>query len=112
MGGVTAPVAGSMRRPACTAWVSILIRILYPDGARNLFRPEASKYARVIMLSRVTPRFCCLLALGAAMLAAAAPDLAQARKLYRHTDYDGSLKVLLPISPKDGATYLLIGQNY
>jgi tetratricopeptide (TPR) repeat protein len=54
-----------------------------------------------------------ILALGAAcVLTAAAADLALARKLYSFTNYDASLKILLPIAQKDGPTYLLIGQNY
>ena len=58
-------------------------------------------------------RFRYLLALGAAsILSAATPDLAQARKLYSYTNYDASLKILLPLPAKDGAAYLLIGQNY
>src|SRR6185312_15536589 len=43
---------------------------------------------------------------------AAAAELAQARKLYSYTDYEGSLKILLPIAEKDGPAWLLIGQNY
>jgi Flp pilus assembly protein TadD len=39
-------------------------------------------------------------------------DLAQARKLYSFTNYEASLKILLPMAQKDGPTYLLIGQNY
>jgi tetratricopeptide (TPR) repeat protein len=58
-------------------------------------------------------RSCYLLVLGAAaVLSAATPDLAQARKLYSYTNYDASLKILLPMAAKDGAAYLLIGQNY
>jgi tetratricopeptide (TPR) repeat protein len=54
-----------------------------------------------------------ILALSAAcVLTAAAADLAQARKLYSFTNYEASLKILLPIAQKDGPMYLLIGQNY
>lgn len=64
------------------------------------------------MIRKLT-RFCCLLVLGAASVpGAATPDLAQARKLYSYTNYEASLKILLPLAAKDGATYLLIGQNY
>jgi tetratricopeptide (TPR) repeat protein len=70
----------------------------------------------VIMPLRVTrklTRLFCLLTLGAAsMLCAATADLAQAKKLYSYTDYDSSLKVLLPMAAKDGPAWLLIGQNY
>jgi tetratricopeptide (TPR) repeat protein len=39
-------------------------------------------------------------------------DLERAQKLYRFTDYTGSLKILLPMPNKDGAVDLLIGKNY
>jgi tetratricopeptide (TPR) repeat protein len=39
-------------------------------------------------------------------------DLERAQKLYRFTDYTGSLKILLPMPNKDGAVHLLIGKNY
>ncbi len=39
-------------------------------------------------------------------------ELERARKLYSYTDYDGSLKILLPLANKDSATWLLIGQSY
>ena len=45
-------------------------------------------------------------------LGAGAADLEKARKLYSYTDYQGSLKILLPIPNKDGAAYFLIGQDY
>lgn len=31
---------------------------------------------------------------------------------YQRTDYDGALKILLPLPAKDGATYALIGKSY
>ncbi|MCL5743312.1 MAG: hypothetical protein M1541_05190, partial [Acidobacteria bacterium] len=43
---------------------------------------------------------------------AATPNLEQANKLYSYTDYEGSLKVLLPQKDKDAATLHLIGKNY
>ncbi len=46
------------------------------------------------------------------LLAAPATMLEQARKLYRETDYDASLKILAAIQPKDGPVYSLIGLNY
>jgi tetratricopeptide (TPR) repeat protein len=46
------------------------------------------------------------------MLQAASPDLQKAKELYGHTDYEASLKLLLPMQAKDGAAWLLIGQNY
>src|SRR5438132_1323625 len=64
------------------------------------------------MPSRVT-RSVGIFVMGAAsVFAAAAADLAPARKLYSFTNYEASLKLLQPIAQKDGATYLLIGQNY
>ncbi|HTQ56911.1 MAG TPA: tetratricopeptide repeat protein [Bryobacteraceae bacterium] len=45
------------------------------------------------------------------LFAAPASDLDQARKLYHETNYDASLKLLQAMEPKDGAVYLLIGQN-
>ena len=39
-------------------------------------------------------------------------DLDEARKLYQFTDYQGSLKILQTIEPKDGPVYALIGQNH
>ena len=51
--------------------------------------------------------------LGVSSLLAASPaDLEHARKLYSKTDYDGSLKILQAIDPKDSPVYELIGQNY
>jgi len=52
-----------------------------------------------------------LLALAGAV-PAASPELDKARKLYNSTDFDGSLKVLLAIQPKDGAVWELIGRNH
>ncbi len=48
----------------------------------------------------------------ALLLAAAGPDLENARKLYDLTEFEASLKVLLPAPQKDAAVYELIGRNY
>ena len=45
------------------------------------------------------------------LLAASPAELEHARKLYRYTDYSGSLQVLAAIQPKDGPVYALTGQN-
>ncbi len=45
------------------------------------------------------------------LLAQTPAELAQARKLYSYTDYDGSLKILQAIQPKTAPVYELIGQN-
>jgi len=64
-------------------------------------------------VTRTLTRFLPALVLGAAsLLCAVEPDLAPARKLYSFTNYDASLKLLLPMPAKDGDTWLLIGQNY
>jgi Flp pilus assembly protein TadD len=66
-----------------------------------------------LRVTRKLTLLCYLFAIGAASaVCATPPDLAQARKLYSFTNYEGSLKILLPLAPKDAATYLLIGQNY
>ena len=52
-----------------------------------------------------------LLATGS-LLTAQTGDLEQARKLYQYTEYERSLKILQAMQPKDGAVYLLIGQNH
>jgi tetratricopeptide (TPR) repeat protein len=59
-------------------------------------------------------RFCATAALlGVWPLLAASPaGLDQARKLYQFTDYEGSLKILYAIQPKDAPVYELIGQNH
>jgi len=46
-----------------------------------------------------------------AFLFAAGPD-DRALDLYKHTDYEGSLKLLLPLQEKGAAELALIGQNY
>ena len=46
------------------------------------------------------------------LLAASPEDLDQARKLYQLTDYEGSLKILHAIEPKDGPVFELIGRNH
>jgi tetratricopeptide (TPR) repeat protein len=48
----------------------------------------------------------------APLLAAAGTQYEQARKLYNYTEYEAALKLLLPVSPKDGAVHELIGKNY
>jgi len=58
-------------------------------------------------------RWLCISALGlASVLCGGTPELERAKKLYSYTDYQGSLKILLPLPDKDGPTQLLIGQNY
>ena len=42
----------------------------------------------------------------------ASPSLEEATKLYRHTEYEASLKVLSELPEKDGAVFDLIGKNY
>ena len=46
------------------------------------------------------------------VVAAAAPELDRARKLYNSTDFDQSLKILLAMPEKDAAVDELIGLNY
>ena len=46
------------------------------------------------------------------ILLAGGPTYQRALTLYNHTDYSGSLKLLLPVQQKSGAVLLLIGQNY
>lgn len=58
-------------------------------------------------------RFWAVVLAAAWPLLAASPDgLDQARKLYQFTDYQGSLKMLQAIDPKDAAVHELIGQNH
>ena len=57
-------------------------------------------------------RAVCILAVVAASIVSAATELEQARKLYSRTEYDASLKLLLPIQNKDGAVWLLMGRDY
>lgn len=64
------------------------------------------------VLHRFNRCFSVLLAGAVCAFTAAAADLAQARKLYSFTNYDASLKILLPVAQKDGPVWLLIGQNY
>src|SRR5215467_3415321 len=63
------------------------------------------------VISRLT-RCVLILAMGASYTLVWGEDLARARKLYSFTDYEASLKILLPIAQKDGPTWLLIGQDY
>ena len=48
----------------------------------------------------------------AVLLCAASPEYDRALELYSHTDYEGSLKLLLPVGAKTAAEHALIGQNY
>ena len=51
--------------------------------------------------------------LSVSSLMAASPGFDRALNLYNHTDYEDSLKVLLPLQQqKDGEVLQLIGQNY
>jgi Flp pilus assembly protein TadD len=50
--------------------------------------------------------------LACASLFAATPEFERALGLYNHTDYETSLKLLLPLSDKGAAEHALIGQNY
>lgn len=63
--------------------------------------------ARVRAVGKIALAVC----LGTTLLAAP-PVLDQARKLYNYTDFDGSLRLLLPLPEKDGAALDLIGRNY
>jgi tetratricopeptide (TPR) repeat protein len=53
-----------------------------------------------------------LITLISASLAAAASDYDRALDLYKHTDYQASLKVLQQLKEKDAAALALTGQNY
>jgi Tfp pilus assembly protein PilF len=64
------------------------------------------------VIRRLNGCFSILLLSAGCVLTAAAADLAQARKLYSYTNYDASLRLLLSEAQKDGAIWLLIGQNY
>ena len=46
------------------------------------------------------------------LLWAASPELDRARKLYDHTDFEGSLRILSSIPEKDALAYEFIGRNY
>src|SRR5438128_906596 len=68
--------------------------------------------------SRIAPRsymwrglevVVCLLSVS---LGEAASSFEQATKLYRHTDYEGSLKLLSELPEQDAAVFDLIGKNY
>ena len=63
-------------------------------------------------ISRTLTRCLAGLALAATLAAAAAPQLESAQALYRRTDYDAALNLLLPLAPKDAATHHLIGMCY
>jgi tetratricopeptide (TPR) repeat protein len=51
------------------------------------------------------------LAMATALLGAS-PEFERAQKLYNYTDFNGSLKLLLKVEPKDAATLELIGRSY
>ncbi len=53
-----------------------------------------------------------LISLISASLAAAATDYDRALDLYKHTEYQASLKVLQQLNKKDAAALALTGQNY
>jgi len=57
-------------------------------------------------------RLLSLTALTCAFLFAAGPEYDRALELYKHTDYEGSLGVLLPLPEKGVADLALMGQNY
>src|SRR5437899_9200577 len=50
--------------------------------------------------------------LAAVSLFGASLPLDQAAKLYRHTDHEASLKILLGLPEKDAPVFDLIGRNY
>ena len=52
------------------------------------------------------------LSLAPVLLPAATPDLNQAERLYEVTEYNESLQLLLPATPKTPPIYHLIGKNY
>ncbi|MBI1790878.1 MAG: tetratricopeptide repeat protein [Acidobacteria bacterium] len=55
-------------------------------------------------------RLAWVFSLAVSGLLAAAPELEQAQRRYNHTDYEGALKLLLPLGVKDGAVFELIGK--
>jgi tetratricopeptide (TPR) repeat protein len=57
-------------------------------------------------------RLLSLATLTCAFLFAAGPEYDRALELYKHTDYEGSLKLLLSLDGKKAADLTLIGQNY
>lgn len=63
-----------------------------------------------VVPARVLMAIAILAAAGVA--GAAAPELAEARKLYNSTDFERSLKVLQEIREKNGPVYELMGRNY
>jgi len=48
----------------------------------------------------------------AGLMLGASPELERARKLYSLTDFEGSLKALRQVNPKDGDVYELIGRSH
>ncbi|PYT32079.1 MAG: hypothetical protein DMG58_10895 [Acidobacteria bacterium] len=57
-------------------------------------------------------RFLSLATFTCALLFAAGPEYDRALDLYKHTDYEGSLKLLLRLQERSAADLALIGQNY
>jgi tetratricopeptide (TPR) repeat protein len=57
-------------------------------------------------------RLLSLATLTCAFLFAAGAEYDRALDLYKHTDYEGSLKLLLPLQQKGAVDLTLIGQNY
>jgi tetratricopeptide (TPR) repeat protein len=56
--------------------------------------------------------FAITLIAGLPLLAASSAELERAQKLYRYTDYDGSMKILQAMPQKDAAVFELIGRNW
>ena len=57
-------------------------------------------------------RFLSIATFTCALLLGAGPEYDRALDLYKHTDYEESLKLLLPLQGKGAADFALIGQNY
>lgn len=63
-------------------------------------------------MGAVTFRFLLVAVCLAASVCAATPAYEQALDLYNHTEYQASLRLLLPLQEKSAAELVLIGQNY
>jgi hypothetical protein len=57
-------------------------------------------------------RLATALLLAACLLAAPVPEFERARELYQRTEYQASLKRLVPLTNKGAAELLLIRQDY
>jgi tetratricopeptide (TPR) repeat protein len=66
----------------------------------------------IALSSRMWRGFQVVVFLGSVSLWGASPSLEQAAKLYRHTEYEASLRVLSQLPDKDAAEFDLIGKNY